>query len=160
MLNPGPRLERGQKLGKNWWCIVVKKSGKMGERERKTVDVIYEWPLKAMCDNGIVCRQPENDTIHLESSMQWPFLCTLSDGISFDVRTVLLGIEIVLSIKEMTKEKSKQSKWSYNGSLTVTCTCPLVQRMTQTIWRAAGSGHFGALYLMEFPSTYARYCWE
>ena len=63
-----------------------------------------------MCDNGIVCRQPENDTIHLESSMQWPFLCTLSDGISFDVRTVLLGIEIVLSIKEMTKEKSKQSK--------------------------------------------------
>ena len=64
----------------------------------KTVDVISEWPLRAMCDDGIVCRQPENDTIHLESSRQWPFLCTLSDGISFDVRTV----EIVLSNEEMT----------------------------------------------------------
>ena len=72
---------------------MVKKSGKMGERERKTVDVIYEWPLKAMCDNGIVCRQPENDTIHLESSMQWPFLCTLSDGRTHGVVGNRNGIE-------------------------------------------------------------------
>ena len=107
-----------------------------------------------MCDNGIVCRQPENDTIHLESSMQWPFLCTLSDGRTHGVVGNRNCIEYWGNDQRRASIGCHYGLLLKSWSVRVIYTCPFGQRMTQSVWRAVGSDKLCALYLMEFPSTY------